>query len=295
MGGDAFVRSSRFMRVSGAIFLLGAVSATLVGLSSASRRPSMLLLGTAVGLLFGFVGVSLAFMKWRVGDDGLERLTPLRARLFIPWGDVTFVGESVDGGILVRRGLDHPVLVSHMLLGLNDLRRRVLERAPVAAVSEETRDVFLGHIERARIHDPPPEVAPTSGPYRQGPSDREAAAPVARKDDPAARWRENPFFVLGLPPECTRADVERTGQKLLALLAIDSGPARRFTTPLGEGARTPDRVRAAMAELRDPERRLVHEMWARVAPVGTLASPPDAPGELRPWPEARLAIGWRVS
>jgi hypothetical protein len=109
-----------------------------------------------------------------------------------------------------------------------------------------------------------------------------------------ARWAENPFFVLGLSPECSRADVERTGQKLLALLGIDSGPAKRYVTPFGERTRTPDHIRAAMAELRDPQRRLVHEAWARIESRESAEGAPDAAHPTRPWPEAMRTIGWRV-
>jgi hypothetical protein len=39
--------------------------------------------------------------------------------------------------------------------------------------------------------------------------------------------------------------------------------ARRYPTPFGARERTPELVRAAIAELRDPVRRLAHEWWAR--------------------------------
>jgi hypothetical protein len=82
------------------------------------------------------------------------------------------------------------------------------------------------------------------------------------------RHLENPFLVLALPPEASTAEIERQGQKLLAMLAADLGEAVRYGTPLGERARTPELVRSAMAELRDPERRLGHEWWARGWRVG---------------------------
>lgn len=78
-------------------------------------------------------------------------------------------------------------------------------------------------------------------------------------------WRrlaDNPFHVLGLRPDCGRADVEREGQKLLAMLELELSAARRYASPLGTHERSPEQVREAMAELRDPERRLLHELWA---------------------------------
>ena len=77
------------------------------------------------------------------------------------------------------------------------------------------------------------------------------------------RHLENPFLVLALSPAAGAAEVERQGQKLLAMLAAGLGEAAAYATPLGERPRTPELVRAAMAELRDPERRLGHEWWAR--------------------------------
>ena len=78
-----------------------------------------------------------------------------------------------------------------------------------------------------------------------------------------ARHLENPFLVLGLPPSAATAEVERTGQRLLAMLAAGLAEASRYTTPFGPATRTEENVRWAMAELRDPCRRLGHEWWAR--------------------------------
>src|SRR6185295_9609504 len=61
------------------------------------------------------------------------------------------------------------------------------------------------------------------------------------------RHLENPFLVLALPPEASSAEIERQGQKLLAMLAAELGEAARYGTPAGDQARTPDLVRAAMA------------------------------------------------
>jgi hypothetical protein len=74
---------------------------------------------------------------------------------------------------------------------------------------------------------------------------------------------ENPFFVLAAAPEASAAEIERAGQRLLAELAAGFDGARRYATPFGARERTPELVRAAIAELRDPARRLGHEWWAR--------------------------------
>lgn len=82
------------------------------------------------------------------------------------------------------------------------------------------------------------------------------------------RFQENPFFVLGVAPEASRVEVERAGQRLLAELAINRESALRYDSPVGSVARTPELVRQALAELRDPGRRLLHEVWAQAAAFG---------------------------
>jgi hypothetical protein len=80
--------------------------------------------------------------------------------------------------------------------------------------------------------------------------------------DAAERLAENPFFVLGLAPDAPPRDVEREAQKLLGMLELGLADAVTYATPLGPRTRTPERVRAAAAVLRDPRRRLVAELWA---------------------------------
>lgn len=63
---------------------------------------------------------------------------------------------------------------------------------------------------------------------------------------------DNPFWVLGLPPTATAAEVLRTGQKLLGMLEIGISSAAFFDSPQGVQPRTPEQVRQAMADLRDP-------------------------------------------
>jgi hypothetical protein len=82
-------------------------------------------------------------------------------------------------------------------------------------------------------------------------------------DNHLRRHLENPFLVLALAPSATLAELEREGQKLLAMLAAGLADARRYETPFGAHERTPELVRAALADLRDPDRRLVAEWWAR--------------------------------
>ena len=74
---------------------------------------------------------------------------------------------------------------------------------------------------------------------------------------------ENPFLVLEVAPAAGGAEIERQGQRLLAELAAGLDGARRYPTPFGARERTPELVRVAIAELRDPARRLAHEWWAR--------------------------------
>lgn len=86
----------------------------------------------------------------------------------------------------------------------------------------------------------------------------------------AARERlaHNPFYVLELRPDCSRAEVERAGQLLIGMLELELSAAHSYRSPLGRHRRSPELVRASMAELRDPNRRLLHELWATVEPTG---------------------------
>jgi len=102
---------------------------------------------------------------------------------------------------------------------------------------------------------------------------------------------DNPFFVLGLPADTSRIELEREAQKLLGMLELGFVEARTYQTPLGSRARTPELVRAAVAALRDPYRRLIAELWARHAPPPT----PVVPAAPEPEPShggIRRALGW---
>jgi len=103
---------------------------------------------------------------------------------------------------------------------------------------------------------------------------------------------DNPFFVLGVTAEASRIEVEREAQKLLGMLELGFAEARSYATPLGPRERTAEMVRAAVAALRDPYRRLVAELWARHAPplhAEPVAREPPAPARVG----LRRALGWR--
>ena len=103
---------------------------------------------------------------------------------------------------------------------------------------------------------------------------------------------DNPFFVLGLSPDASRIEIEREAQKLLGMLELEFVDARTYQTPLGPQPRTPEAVRAAVAALRDPYRRLIAELWARNAPPPR-ATPPAQRQTRRARTGLRRALGWR--
>ena len=102
---------------------------------------------------------------------------------------------------------------------------------------------------------------------------------------------DNPFFVLGLPADTSRIEIEREAQKLLGMLELGFVEAKSYQTPLGSRPRTPELVRAAVAALRDPYRRLIAELWARHAPPQKLGETAAAEPE-PPRTGIRRALGW---
>ena len=106
----------------------------------------------------------------------------------------------------------------------------------------------------------------------------------------------NPFYVLELPPDCTRAEVERAGQRILAMLELGLSGATSYEQPSGRAKRDASGVREAMAQLRDPQRRLVHELWAVAQPWSgsNHRGPGFLSGDLEAgFGEARATLGWR--
>ena len=103
------------------------------------------------------------------------------------------------------------------------------------------------------------------------------------------RIADNPFYVLEVRPGATAMEIERAGQRLLAMLAVGIDAAKRYPTPAGERPRDADLVRRSLDELRNPELRWMHEIWARLPPD---ALPPAAEPAER-WPEPLWELGYR--
>lgn len=116
-----------------------------------------------------------------------------------------------------------------------------------------------------------------------------------KREAARARLASNPFYVLGLRPDCARAEIEREGQKLIGMLELELSAAATYRSPIGEHRRTPELVREAMAELRDPNRRLLHELWATLEPAAEAPSSASADADdeanLAPFPALR-ALGF---
>jgi hypothetical protein len=252
----------------------------VVGWSNHRNEPGSAAGIAVVALSMAYFGLVTALVRWRIDERALERVTPFTKRARVPWRDITAIIAQENGSLLIR-GTSGDTLLLPRLARHRDLWRLVLERAPRAALGDGTRR-FLS--QGADVG------AETTSVPVHAPEENGTGAP-----DRARRWRENPFFVLALSPECSQVEVERAGQKLLAMLAIGSRPAATFETPFGAQPRTEEGVRAAMAELRDPERRLAHEIWARAGLEGAEAARAATPGEaLLPWDGAMAAIGVRA-
>lgn len=105
----------------------------------------------------------------------------------------------------------------------------------------------------------------------------------------------NPFYILGLRPDNTKAEIEERARWLIDRLAVHPGPEETYATPLGRFPLTRGLVDDALKELGQPTRRLSHEIWAHLEP-GLEETPPAAlPGQdLKPfdWSRLRLLVGW---
>jgi len=105
------------------------------------------------------------------------------------------------------------------------------------------------------------------------------------------RIAENPFYVLGVAVTASRTDTEREGSKLLTMLQLDLKESRSYRSPVGDHPRTAVAVRAAMAELRDPKRRLVHELLASLPVSVAVPSSGSKKNELK-WGRAPMVFGY---
>jgi hypothetical protein len=108
------------------------------------------------------------------------------------------------------------------------------------------------------------------------------AAQSAQCENALVRHLANPFLILELPPRASRDELERQGAKLLALLAAGVAGAALYPTPLGPRERTPEGVREALAELRDPRKRTLHEWWARGFALEGAPAPQEEGAGARP-------------
>ena len=114
-----------------------------------------------------------------------------------------------------------------------------------------------------------------------------AVGPLHRLSVPIERVTANPFHVLCLSTDASDDEVERRAETLLQEIDAGRPGAETYMTPLGRRQRTRTLVLWACKQLRDPDRRLQHEVW--------YLEPVDRPPEpQRPHPEAWRAFAWRV-
>lgn len=118
--------------------------------------------------------------------------------------------------------------------------------------------------------------------------------PPRALDDPAAlrRWTQNPFYVLELSVDAEWSEIEQRAAMLERALVERPGETHAYPTPAGARRRDRSVVHAAVEALRDPDLRLLHELWASLPPR------PHAPGptpfeEPPRWEPAMGAFGWR--
>ncbi len=235
-----------------------------------------------VASAFVFVWANGVRGAWvRIDEHGIAWAARNDKRRGVTWEDVASV-QFARGAFVVAFTTGEKVSVRSRWMNADAFARAALARLPPEAVVDRPTRAQLETLGARRPRRP----------ARRGRRDARAAIQVDPASGPIARWQENPFFVLGLPPECTRAEAERAGERLLGLLALGASAGKTYMTPFGPCERTPERVRSALAELREPSRRIVHEVWARVAPEET-AKPVVDPPAAAPWTGAFGAAGWR--
>lgn len=105
------------------------------------------------------------------------------------------------------------------------------------------------------------------------------------------RIAENPFYVLGVATTASRTELEREGNKLLSMLQLELKESKTYRSPAGEHPRTAEAVRAAMAELRDPKRRLVHELLASLPVTVSVPRAGRSADEVK-WERAPMVFGY---
>ena len=105
----------------------------------------------------------------------------------------------------------------------------------------------------------------------------------------------NPFYVLEVRPGASSTEIEREGQKLLAMLEVGLRGADVYPTPLGGMPRDADLVRRSLDALRDPARASLHAIWAALDPSVEATLRRDEPeDDVLIWPGAWTALGWRT-
>ena len=222
-------------------------------------------------------GIRLSWSSWvHVTPREIAWGRSERLRGSIPWEEVASVRFRL-GHFRVLAVDGRAVTVGVSWTDAAAFARAVLALVPPERITGARTRAAL---DVARARGARRVASPTIGEYAE-----EEGASAA-----LARWHENPFFVLGLRPDCTRGEAERAGEKLLALLTVGASAAKTYPTPFGPRARTADHVRAALAELRDPSRRVVHELWARA--TNAEAAPHAEPAKMA-WTGAMRAAGWR--
>jgi hypothetical protein len=109
----------------------------------------------------------------------------------------------------------------------------------------------------------------------------------------------NPFYVLELSTTATLDEIEQAAADLIKRIDQGEPGIDFYTTPLGALPRDAGDVRDAAKQLRNPQRRLVHEFWARVpvdreidAPLCTVGGGDGGRGHSLESFDAMTALGW---